>query len=159
MSITGRGLWSDPSVPKSGWIWQHTEDLGTSEHTCEMCLNEAVRYVHHLHHPAIARTLLVGCVCAGHLQGDVQAAHDREAPLRARAKRRQTWAKHGWLLVEDRYVKRSNIFTVEAYERPQPHFRIIDRVTGEVRESRRTYPSLQAVKLVTYDAVEWLKER
>jgi len=71
---------------------------------------------------------------------------------------RRTWAEHGWIPVEDHYVKRSNIFTVEAFEKPEPHFRIIDRVTGEVRQSRRTYPSLQAVKLASYDAVEWLKE-
>lgn len=159
MKVTTRGLWSDPSVPKSGWVWLRTEDLGHCSHTCEMCRAEYVRYVHHLYHSELDQTFRVGCVCAGHMQGDLDAAREREAPLRLRANRRRKWAMHGWFTLDDRDVKRASIYTVEVFETPEPHFRIIDRVTGEVWESRRTYLSLDDVKAVTWDAVEWLKQR
>lgn len=75
----GAGKWGDPDFPKTDWIFDHAQDLGEPDATCEMCEYKMIRFVHHLRHPGGLR-LKTGCVCAGHLLRDIEAAEalDRE---------------------------------------------------------------------------------
>ncbi len=93
---TGRGLWASPSVPKSGWRCIGIADLGAPSKVCDMCQSMHIRYAHTMHHPATGRTLVAGCVCAGHMQGDLACAQGNDAWLRNRAARRSRWTRRRW---------------------------------------------------------------
>jgi hypothetical protein len=91
-----RGKWSAPGVPHKGWHCVDIEDLGEPQATCEMCESQVIRYVHHMEHAAFEGVLAVGCVCAGHMEGDVSAARGREASMRSRASKRTRWLRRKW---------------------------------------------------------------
>lgn len=82
----GAGKWGDPDFPKTDWIFEHDQDLGEPDTTCEMCEYKIIRFVHHLRHPSGLR-LQAGCVCAGHLLGDVEGAQARDTNMRNAAQR------------------------------------------------------------------------
>jgi hypothetical protein len=87
--------WKDPSYPKDGWACVDVMDLGEATHECEMCGGERVRYVHVMHHPE-AGTCEAGCVCAGRMTGDLEAANAREQSLKNKAGRRSRWLTRKW---------------------------------------------------------------
>lgn len=89
------GKWSQPGVPHRGWTCHGVTDLGEPMETCEMCEQQTIRYVHEMHH-ADYGVLHCGCVCAGHMEGDVVAARRREASAKRETARRLAWANTGW---------------------------------------------------------------
>lgn len=91
-----RGKWSVPDVPHKGWQCVDIEDLGEPQVECEMCESQTIRFVHHMEHPSYSGSLAVGCVCAGHMEGSVSAACDREATMRSRSGKRSRWLSRVW---------------------------------------------------------------
>ncbi len=61
-----------------------------------MCETQKIRYVHYMEHPRYPDTLGVGCVCAGHMEGDVAAAKTREKSMQSRAGKRKRWLTRKW---------------------------------------------------------------
>jgi len=91
-----RGKWSEAGIPHKGWGCVGVTDLGPGEDnhtTCEMCESAAIRYVHHMSHPEYPGILDVGCVCAGHMEGNYAAAVGRDRQMRNAAAARQRDAK------------------------------------------------------------------
>jgi hypothetical protein len=80
--------WTTPGVPHSGWKCVDVEDTEEAEDKCEMCGNESIRYVHVMSHPDYPKRLQVGCVCAGHMEGDALKAKMRDGRLRGRSEKR-----------------------------------------------------------------------
>ncbi len=78
-------LWKRDDVPHDGWTCSGVEDLGAPAGICEMCGYQIIRYAHHMEHPRY-RSLTAGCVCAGKMEGDIEAARRREAEYKNRAK-------------------------------------------------------------------------
>lgn len=72
------GLWLDQAVPKTGWSCTQMEDLGAPSKTCEMCERETIRYAHTMSHES-HKDLVVGCICAGHMEGDLESAENRDS--------------------------------------------------------------------------------
>ena len=68
-----RGKWSQAGVPHRGWQCIDIEDLGEPYAECQMCESQIVRYVHYMEHHSYSEILEVGCICAGHMEGDVAA--------------------------------------------------------------------------------------
>jgi hypothetical protein len=95
-SVTATGKWTQPGVPHKGWTCVDIEDLGSPDHVCEMCEVQDVRYVHIMEHANYVKTLRVGCICAGHMEGDSAGARDREAAFRALCARRARWLAREW---------------------------------------------------------------
>lgn len=91
-----RGKWSEKGVPHKGWACIHIEDLGESAQTCEMCETREIRFVHHMQHQKYPDILRVGCICAGHLEGDLTASKAREKSMRSRAAKKKRWALRKW---------------------------------------------------------------
>lgn len=144
--------WEDPTIPKHGWLCDFVDDLKDScdfenYADCWMCGHEQIRYVHHLRHSKYPDVIEVGCVCAGKLTGDVQAAKDREHKLRNRAARRSKWLTRNWkisakgnprLKVGGMYVtvyQRGNLYTYS--------------IEGEFASNN--YPTEDAAKLAAFD--------
>ena len=88
-------LWKQSSVPHSGWTCVGVEDLGSPSGICEMCGYQIIRYAHQMEHPGY-RSLSVGCVCAGRMEGDVAQAKRREADFKNRQTRRVNFFKRTW---------------------------------------------------------------
>ncbi|SAK81656.1 hypothetical protein AWB75_05137 [Caballeronia catudaia] len=63
---------------------------------CEMCESSAVRYAHRMTHPEYPQVLTVGCVCAGHMEGDRAQADHRDNQMRNRASSRKRWLGRKW---------------------------------------------------------------
>ena len=89
------GLWNDPNVPKRGWQCDDINDLGAPDQICAMCCVQEIRYVHTMTHP-FHPALEVGCICAGHMEGSLDAARTREKDFKSRLRKRETFALRGW---------------------------------------------------------------
>ena len=94
MAATGK--WTQPGVPHKGWTCVDIEDLGATNHVCEMCETQEVRYVHLMTHPDYEETLRVGCICAGHMEEDLVGARHREVAFKAISSRRARWLSRAW---------------------------------------------------------------
>lgn len=88
-------LWEREDVPKEGWTCTGITDLGAPVGVCQMCGHQIIRYVHHMSHPDY-RSLGVGCVCAGKMEGDVEGAVKRESDFKNREKRRASFLARQW---------------------------------------------------------------
>lgn len=82
-------LWNIPGVPHRGWVCTACFDTGEPAHTCEMCGQEGVRYVHDMAHPDYPFEYKVGCVCAEKMATgyDAKASEGAVKNLVARQKR------------------------------------------------------------------------
>lgn len=88
-------LWKRDDAPHDGWTCVGIEDLGAPVGICEMCGYQIIRYAHHMEHPQY-RSLTAGCVCAGKMEGDIEAAKRREAEYKNRASRREHFFQKKW---------------------------------------------------------------
>ena len=88
-------LWKRDDVPKSGWVCTGITDLGEPVGVCEMCGHQIIRYVHHMVHPNF-RSLGVGCVCAGKMEGNIEQAKKREQDFKSKEARRENFKNRHW---------------------------------------------------------------
>ena len=88
-------LWKREDVPHSGWSCTGVDDLGAPVGICQMCGYQIIRYVHQMEHPQY-RSLSVGCVCAGRMEGDIAGAKQREAEFKKRQSRRIHFFRRKW---------------------------------------------------------------
>jgi hypothetical protein len=153
--IHRRGKWSNSGVPHKGWHCVDIEDLGEPQATCEMCESQVIRYVHHMEHSSYAGVLAVGCVCAGHMEGDVSAARGREASMRSRASKRTRWLTRNWRTsVKGNPTIKADGYRVTVYPRGEGYAATIAAVddTG-LYHARRNYPALNEAKLAAFDHI------
>lgn len=149
------GRWSDPETPKSGWECIDVEDLGEPESTCEMCEEAIIRYVHLMEHPDHAELLRVGCVCAGRLERDPDAAQRREAAARSRAGRLLRWMRKTWRTSAkgNPYLKAKGHLIVLYQSLDGWHFAI------DGKRSRYGHAELDAVKRAALAGLDWIDSR
>ena len=88
-------LWKRDDVPHAGWECEGIEDLGEPAGICEMCGYQIIRYAHHMYHKDYGR-LVAGCVCAGKMEGNIEAARKREADLKGRQSRQARFYQRAW---------------------------------------------------------------
>ncbi|MBR5444930.1 MAG: UvrD-helicase domain-containing protein, partial [Clostridia bacterium] len=84
-------LWKRDDVPHEGWECIDIIDLGQPVGVCRMCGHQIIRYVHVMQHPDYPRTIGAGCVCAGRMEGDIEAARQRENDFKNRLARLETF--------------------------------------------------------------------
>lgn len=95
------GKWLSQNVPHRDWRCISIEDKGEALETCDMCEVEQIRYVHTMRHQGYLQDLEVGCICAGHMEGDLEATKNRDREIRSRAKRRSKWLSLKWEEIRD----------------------------------------------------------
>jgi hypothetical protein len=96
-----RGKWSDPNVPKQDWICIEMIDHHEPAVICQMCEYQTIRYGHVMSHADYPDTLECGCICAGGMEGDEEAARERERGIKRKPRREhvpvstdaQSWIK------------------------------------------------------------------
>jgi hypothetical protein len=157
---TSRGKWSESGVPKKGWTCDGIDDLGSPSQTCEMCESVEIRYVHEMSHPRYPGSLLVGCVCAEHMEDDYVRPREREARLRKAASRRKTWDRRKWSVSArgNAYLNTQG-FNITVHERGGSFGLTIQRrETGKSVTGRKRYPSEIAAKEAGLKALLWAEE-
>lgn len=88
-------LWKRDDVPHSGWICTGITDLGAPVGICEMCGHQIIRYAHHMIHPQY-RPIVAGCYCAGKMEGNIDAARERERNLKNQLARKESFIRRQW---------------------------------------------------------------
>ncbi|GAB2491407.1 hypothetical protein [Arenimonas alkanexedens] len=151
----GRGKWSKAGVPHKGWQCVEIEDLGAPDQTCEMCEARAIRYVHYMAHPKFNEVLAVGCVCAGHMEGDLPAARIREASMLSRAGKRKRWTTRKWKVSQKgNPTITADGFRVTIYKKGIGFGATVAPVQGEdVYHLRRVHRTANMAKLAGFDFV------
>jgi len=151
----GRGKWSQAGVPHRGWTCVDIEDLGRPLRSCEMCESQIIRHVHFMEHPDNPEVLEVGCICAGHMEGDLVAAERREAGMRSRAGKRSRWLSRKWRVS----AKGNDWLTADGYRIvvwPREEgwaATVSDDADSFATHSRRTYPTCDQAKLAAFDYI------
>ena len=150
-----RGKWSKPGVPHKGWQCVDIEDLGEPSAECEMCESQTIRYVHHMEHPQYEQVLAVGCVCAGHMEGDMSASREREASMKSRAGKRNRWTSRAWKLSSkgNSYITADG-YRVTVYPRGGGFACTVAAVDQtRVQHSRRNFKTISEAQLAAFDQI------
>lgn len=156
------GKWDHSDVPKSGWVCDGVEDAGDLRHTCEMCESASVRYIHYMMHESYPDSLLVGCVCAGNMEGSYESANTRENTYKKTARRRANWLRlSGWRRSQSGniYINKDGLNVVVFRQRHYWSFRITHKESDRSKFSKRRYETEPGAQLAAFDAIVWLKER
>lgn len=156
-----RGKWSVAGIPHKGWHCIDIEDLEDGREICEMCESQEIRFVHYMAHPNYPVQLACGCDCAGHMEGNLAKAEERDRKMRSSASRRRNFPKlKSWKLSHkgNWTIKKSGnrvtIFgTNGRYKFVINHFALPDG-----KFSRTEYDSINKAKLAAFDALIWLEE-
>jgi hypothetical protein len=151
----GRGKWSNPDVPKTGWDCVRIEDRGAALDVCGMCESQRIRYVHHMSHPHSASELAVGCICAGHMEGDLEAARSRDRWMTQRSRHRSRWLLRKWNVSKNgnEWIE-SDGFRVIVFRKGPAWAGVVNSVDGTYKRfSKSPHPSVEAVKLAAFDVI------
>lgn len=104
------------NAPLTGWrcdkvvdVREDQEDIPLDMRSqlskCELCDCDKVRYEHWMVNDLYFEPVIVGCICAGIMEGDIMAAKERERAIRNRQKRRRNFVKRRWV------VNKQGVFT------------------------------------------------
>lgn len=158
---TGWGKWAQAGVPHRGWTCVGIEDLGEPSATCQMCERMTIRYVHYMEHPDYD-TLLCGCVCAGHMEEDLQRARHRESILKLNLARRDRWlGRRGWRRTRNgNWMIVTDAFRITIFRKGDGWSGVIVHPpTQRTVFARRTYPTCDAARLAAFDGMIFLQTR
>jgi hypothetical protein len=155
------GKWSLPGVPHKGWVCTGIDDLEDDTAICEMCEVQEIRFVHYMEHADYPDTLACGCVCAGHMEQDLEGAREREGLVRRAAGRKGRWLTRQWRLSRNgNPFLNARDYNVTVFPKGSAwSFRVLNRTTDDVLLARRDYPTQDAAKLRAFDAMEWMRSR
>ncbi|MGE5231336.1 MAG: hypothetical protein ACM3NS_06305 [Deltaproteobacteria bacterium] len=131
------------------------EDRGTPDAQCEMCEAQMIRHVHYMQHPDFPDVLGVGCVCAGHMQENLEGARQRERQMISRAGKRARWLTRRWR----QSAKGNDWLQADGY-RVTIHrvgtgwgATLTELATEDVFRSRRQHPNPDQAKLAAFDFI------
>ena len=134
------GLWNDPSVPHRGWTCVEVIDNEEQTFLCRMCAKMRVRYIHCMEHPNFPEIIKVGCICAGYMEGDLEAAEKRDRKLKAEAKKKKEAAKKE---AEAKAAEAARLAAIQAAK---------DEVARRNREYLAEFEAKQAAKRAAEEA-------
>ncbi|MBX5160406.1 hypothetical protein HJB89_25310 [Rhizobium sp. NZLR8] len=159
----GGGKWSEHGVPHKGWHVVDYYKLDDREQLCEMCERQMVMFVHVMRHEEYADDLKVGCVCAGHMENDIEGARQREVRYRNRSKRRDNWLSRKWqnsCKTGGHYLRTDgmviSVYPVSDYWSAG----ITHRASKHKRSASRRYKTSDEAKLAAFDVMmNWLEKK
>jgi hypothetical protein len=152
------GLWDEPGIPKRGWSCVDIEDIGglTGENfeICQMCRAMRIRFVHTMTHPEYHRELLCGCICAGHMEGEAEAANRREQAVKNVAARRRNWLSRRWRMSRNgnSFLNADNRNVVVFMAQGGWGFRVSERWPGGRTVARFGFPTADDARLDAFEA-------
>ena len=145
-------LWKHDDVPHSGWRCTGISDLGEPVGICGMCGYQVIRYVHQMVHDGYPGSIGAGCICAGKMEGDTEAARKREQEFKNRQSRLETFISRKW--------KRSK--NGNEYLKIKDHIVVIFRKNGswyvsiDSEFSKDSYPTREAALTAAFETIDEL---
>lgn len=149
------GKWSQAGLPHTGWSCVDIEDLLSPSMTCQMCESSEIRYAHHMRHPNHPEMLICGCVCAGHMEGEMAAARERESSMKSRAGKRKRWLSRRWKVSRkgNPYIEADG-YRITVYPQGAGWGASVAKLgTENVIFSRRTTLQVEQAKIAAFDLV------
>lgn len=152
-------LWNQNCVPHKGWTLVGVDDLrefGESEEetsygVCEMCGQEKIRFAHHMTHPAVNRTYIVGCICAEKMSNDYVNPKLREQTLRNRALNKTRWLTRKWR----RSPNGNEHISAKGYRvivfRSNKTWKFLIKQNDQPRWDNHAYSDINEAKLASFD--------
>jgi hypothetical protein len=162
VDVTATGKWTQADVPHKGWSCIDVQDAGEPSRLCEMCETQMVRYVHTMEHPDYEGTLGVGCICAGHMEGDYAAAQQREDRFKRIKDRRKRWLQRSWhkSYSGNEYTNTGDGFNIVVFKHGDFWSgRVEHRQTRRQIFAQRQYRTAEQVKLAAFDAMMKMKRK
>lgn len=158
---SGRGKWSEKGVPHKGWECVEVEDLGKPAAVCKMCESQAIRYAHYMQHPDYPNILIVGCVCAGHMEEDLAAAQLRDKEMRSRAGKRKRWLTRKWKVsAKGNDWLEADGYRVTVYPKGRTWGATVSANDDSyLQHNRRKYNTSKQAKLAAFDLITKLLAR
>lgn len=174
---TAPGLWGDSTVPKTGWVCLEIKNLGHDSMICEMCQTAVIHFTHFMRHDQWG-DLICGCVCAGKMEGNPDAAARREKMLKNTLGRRNRWLTRSWRCSDSgNQFLNARGWNVVVFQKGEGYaFRLrrseedpeLKRylanpmnwaLTEKAYWSSTFYQTEDSAKLASFDAIEWLIKR
>lgn len=121
-------LWKHNDIPHSGWSCVGIIDLGEPLATCKMCGKQTIRYIHQMHHDNYMGLIGAGCICAGKMEGNEEAAKKREADYKNRENRRKSFISHQRKKSKNgnEYIKyKDNLFTIIPDKYKKGYYKVV----------------------------------
>jgi hypothetical protein len=150
-----RGKWSQAGFPHKGWHCIEIEDMEEPSLECEMCESQEIRYVHHMEHPDYDEILKVGCICAGHMEGNLVSARKRDDFMKSRSSKRERWLQRNWKISSkgNEYL-RTDGYLITIFKKNTEWKAVVKNLdTDESKFSKRKYQSSNHIKLATFDLI------
>lgn len=150
-----RGKWSVAEVPHKGWVCVDIEDLGEPSVVCGMCDSQTIRYIHHIEHPSYHTVLQVGCICAGHMESDLNASRAREVSMKSRTAKRNRWLSRVWMVSAkgNPHIKADD-YRVTVHRRDGVWaFTIAALDDSTFQRSHRNFKTIDEAKLAAFDHI------
>jgi hypothetical protein len=126
-----------------------------------MCESAQIRCAHHMRHPDYPLELIVGCLCAGHMEEDYAAPSAREAELRKTIAARSKWLSRKWRVSQrgNSFLKTRDGFHVVVWQNRDGTWggKVSDRRFEREIGSKRRHESECQVKMAALAALQFLK--
>jgi hypothetical protein len=108
-----------------------------------------------MEHPDYSDVLEVGCICAGHMEGDVAASRAREATMKSRAAKRNRWTSRAWKVsAKGNPHITSDGFRITVYPRAGGWAYTVAALDNPtVQHARRNYKTQAEAKLAAFDQI------
>ena len=143
---------SNQHLPDFGWYCSYIEDLEEVAAVCQWCCYTDIRYVHTMEHPDTSEVRYTGCICAGLMERNPEAARRREAVLKSRTTRRDKWLQRNWIDTHKGMRLKSNGYMITVFPRAGAYSFSI-RKEDNVYFSKVRYANSFAAKLAAFDCL------
>ena len=150
------GKWENPNIPHEGWECIDIEDLGSRVTVCQMCEKETIRYAHYMRHSDCQGLLIVGCVCAGRMEGNLQDAQRRDAFMKSRMNKRKNWLGRKWKVSQkgNHYIKSDGFVVVMKQKKNGVWFAFVQSEDGSFKKwSSQKNANENKMKLAAFDCL------
>jgi hypothetical protein len=109
-----------------------------------------------MHHQNYNGTLMVGCVCAGKMEGNLQSAKERDSFMKSRMNKRKNWLDRKWKISRNgnQYVKTDGFIVVMKLNKEGLWSAFVKSEKGDFEQwSSRKYKNEKEMKLAAFDCL------
>ena len=125
-----------------------------------MCESMEIRYVHYMAHPSYPSVLACGEICAGHMEGDLAGAKDRDRAMKSSARKRKAFPRRvAWAYSQNSNPQiKIDAFLVTMFQKGRFWKGVVhDRLTSGSYFTSERFEGLDEAKMAAYDTMVFAK--
>jgi hypothetical protein len=127
-----------------------------------MCETMEIRYVHYMENPRYSGILACGAICAGHMEGNLAEAQERDRIMRNNSSRRKRFPSlQGWYhsYNGNPTIKRGR-FKVTVFQRGKIWRGVVNgRSNGNPLYTRDVYATMVEAQIAVFDTLQLAEEK